>query len=89
MPPTRRRLDGLKTFLGLGECATDENAQAIDPIVRRDFPGLEPHEIPPGVYRWLRAPLPDRIKLLGIYDDLDDDRKADLLECAEVIAIAE
>jgi len=71
----------------LGPDATFDDARELDAALG----GVHPSQLPPETFQWLRegeGPAPSASTLLGIYNDLSDSRKADLVECAKVIAMA-
>ena len=80
----------------LGPAATEQDARRIDPALRQAYPGVAIPDLPAEMFSWLRdgtgqAPVvcvvpASATSLLGLYADMDEDKRARLLASAQALA---
>jgi hypothetical protein len=75
----------------MGPEASRADAETVEAALRECCPGVHPSDLPPDTFRWLRGgtgSAPSASVLLGLFNDMTDSRKGDLIECAKVISMA-
>lgn len=81
----------------LGPDATERDARCIEPVLAQAFPGVPIAGLPPETFAWLRdgsgrAPVvvvvpASATSLLGIYADMTDTKRAQLMAMATAISM--